>query len=503
MPTDAAAPNPAPLDPRTPVVVGVGQFLNRVDQGAEPQEPVELMAEALRLAAKDAGDDRVLSDAQVVAVVPTISWRYRDPGALVRERIGALDARTWYATVGGNTPQSLLNRLAGSIATGELDLAVMCGGEAVRSRGMAKREGRDLGWTTQAEDVTPDWVDETPFFMGGPAEAARNIFLPLQAYPLFENALWHESGRSLEEHLRVVGEIWAGFSRVAAGNPYAWRRQAYTAAEITTPTPENRMIGFPYTKRMVSNPDVDMASATIVCSVERARALGIDRERWVFLHAGTDGKDHMMSERASFTASPAIGTAGNRVLELAGTTVDEVAHLDLYSCYPSAVQLALKELSIPAERQLTVYGGLGFAGGPWNNPVGHAIASMVTTLREDPGALGLVTANGGHVDKHAFGVYSTRPPADGFRWERPQDEIDRVPAVVSVVDHLGPATIETWTVMHDRDGQPERAHAACRTPDGARTFAVTADADTMAAMTTQDMVGAEIEIGPEGELRLR
>ena len=502
MSSDVASTNSSSIDPRTPVVVGVGQFLNRVDRGAVPLEPVELMAEAVRLAAADAGNDRVMTEAQVIAAVPTISWRYRDSAAIVRDLVGAPAARTWYATVGGNTPQSLLNRLAATIARGELDLAVMCGGEAVRSKNVAKREGRTLEWARQGEDVEPDWVDESPFFMGGPAEAARNIFLPLQAYPLFENALWHASGRSLDEHLAAVGEMWAGFSRVAATNPYAWRHESYTGTEITTPTAENRLIGFPYTKRMVSNPDVDMSSATAICSVERARALGIPTDRWVFLHAGTDGKDRAMAERASFTASPAIGIAGNLALELAGVGVEDVAHLDLYSCYPSAVQLALGELSIPWDRQLTVYGGLGFAGGPWNNPVGHAIASMVAVLREDAGSLGLVTANGGHVDKHAFGVYSTRPPAEGFRAARPQERIDEVPGVESVVDHHGPATIETWTVMHARDGSRERAHAAVLTPSGARTFAVSDDPDLMERMEREDLVGVAVELGPEGVMRV-
>jgi len=490
------------IDPRTPVLIGVGQFLNRVDHGADPLEPAELMIEAVRLAAADAGTEDALSGVQVIAAVPTISWRYRDPAALVKHRIGAADARTWYASVGGNTPQSMLNRLAGSIAHGELDLAVLCGGESVKSRRTAKSAGVELDWTRQGDEIEPDWTDESPFFMGGPAEAARNIYMPLQAYPLFENALWHESGRTFDDHLAAVGEMWAGFSRVAATNPFAWRRESFTAAEITTPTSENRLIGFPYTKRMVSNPDVDMSSAAIICSVERARALGVASDRWVFLHAGTDGKDRMMSERSNFFSSPAIGIAGNRALQLANVGVDEVAHLDLYSCYPSAVQLALRELAIPAERQLTVYGGLGFAGGPWNNPVGHAIASMVDVLRADPGSVGLVTANGGHVDKHAFGLYSTEPPAAGFRSERPQDEIDRVDGRAAVVDHIGAATIETWTVMHARDGSRERAHAACLLDDGSRTFAVTSDADTMERMESVDMVGASVQIGSEGALRL-
>jgi acetyl-CoA C-acetyltransferase len=221
----------------------------------------------------------------------------------------------------------------------------------------------------------------------------------------------------------------------------------------------------------------------------------------VFLHAGTDGVDRSLSERPDFVSSAAIRTAGRRVLELAGTTIDDVAHLDLYSCFPSAVQIALRELAIPADRQLTVYGGLPFAGGPWNNPVGHAITSMVEVLRADPGSTGLVTANGGNVDKHAFGIYSTEPPTNAFAWEKPQDRIDAAgPPVAVEVDHLGPATIETWTVMHGRDGRPERGHAACRTPAGARTWAVTDDEAVMTEFESRDLTGTPVAIGAEGRL---
>lgn len=484
---------------RTPVIIGVGQFLDR-DSAAG--EPVDLMVEAIRAAAADTTRPGVLARTDVVAVVPTFSWRYRDPGALIRDRIGAPDSATWYATVGGNTPQLLVNRLAGAIAAGELDQAVLCGGESVRTRKAAKRDGVTLDWSVQDESVTPTWMDETPFMMAGPGEIARNIVMPLQAYPLFENAIWHASGRSHDEHLAAVGEMWAGFSRVAEANPFAWNRQAFTGPEITTPTADNRMVGMPYTKRMVSNPDVNMSSAAIICSVERARELGVPSDRWVFVHAGTDARDRSMSERRDFHSSPAIGVAGNRALELAGVGIDDVAHLDLYSCYPSAVQLAVGELGIDPGRQLTVYGGLAFAGGPWNNPVGHAVASMVDVLRADPGSKGLVTANGGHVDKHSFGVYSTTPPVEGFRWERPQDRIDAVPGVESVVDAEGPATIETWTVMFARDATPERAHAAVRLPDGRRTWAATTDTATMAALTDGDMTGVAVELGAENDLTL-
>ena len=490
------------VDPRTPVIIGVGQFLNRVDDGAEPLEPTRLMTEALRAAEADAGVPGVAARAQVVGVVPVVSWRYRDPGRLVAAELGATGPATWYPSMGGNTPQMLVNRLAAEISAGRVDLGVVVGGEAYRSRVAAKRAERPLDWTKQGADAVPDWHEGDDFVLGHPAEAARGILLPTQAYPLFENALRHASGRTLDEHLAVIGGMWAGFSRVAAANPFAWRRDSYTAEEITTPTAENRMVGFPYTKRMVSNPDVDMAAGCIVCSVEQARALGVARDRWVFPLAGTDGKDRIMSERPGFTGSPAIGVAGNRALALAGVGIDDVAHLDVYSCFPSAVQLAAGELGIGLGRQLTVYGGLCFAGGPWNNPVGHAIAAMVGVLREDPGSVGLVTANGGNVEKHAFGLYSTEPPTGGFRAERPQDEIDACGGRQVSEDHQGPVTVEAWTVMHERDGGMARAHAACLTDEGLRVWGVTDDPDTMKRFETDDVAGCPATIGADGDLRL-
>ncbi|MBM3661363.1 MAG: hypothetical protein FJW94_00510 [Actinobacteria bacterium] len=488
------------IDPRTPVIIGVGQHLQRTDQGADPLEPLELMEIALRAAADDTGVSDVLGSTDVVAVVPVVSWGYRDPGRLIAERHGA-SSTTWYPSMGGNTPQMLVNRLAAAIAAGDADLGVVVGGEAYRTRIATKRAGGRPEWTVQPEDLRADWDEDGAFNFGHPAEFALGIAMPTQAYPLFETALWHASGRSLEEHLRSIGTMWSRFSEVAAANPNAWRREALSAEELTTPTAENRIVGFPYTKRMVANPDVDMAAGSIICSVERARSLGVPTDRWVFIHAGTDGVDRVMSERRDLVTSPAIGIAGSLALELAGTTAEEVDHIDLYSCFPSAVQLACRELGISTDRQLTVYGGLPFAGGPWNNPVSHALATMVDVLRADPGSTGLVTANGGNVDKHAFGVYSTEPPVDGFRYARPQDQIGAVPGRTVLDGHHGAATIEGWTVVHERDGSAQRAHAACITPDGQRVWAVSNDVDVMEVFETTDVGGQSVTVAGN-ELRL-
>lgn len=491
------------LDPRTPVLVGVGQTLQRTDDVAAAAEPLDLLERAARLAAEDAGTPDLLRRLDVVRVVMLLSWRYRDPARLLARRVGA-DARSGYTAPGGNTPQMLVNRTATQIQAGELDAALLAGAECWRTRMRAQRAGMHLDWQKMPDDAEPDerFGEDTP--MVSPLEQARGLVMPVQLYPMFENALRAAAGTSIEDHQVRISELWSRFSEVAATNPHAWLREARTPEEIRTPSAANRMIGFPYPKLMNSNNDVDMGAALLLVSVERARALGIPEDRWVFPHAGTDAHDTLfVSTRRDLRSSPAIRVAGRRLLELAGVGVDDLAHVDVYSCFPSAVQVAATELGLGLDRPLTVTGGLSFAGGPWNDYVSHAIASMADRLRSEPGTLGLVTANGGYLTKHALGVYGTEPPTGGFRHDAPQAEVERAPQREAAAEHDGPVRIESYTVMHDREGAPETFFAACLLPDGRRAWGVSRDVGLAKAATVEDdLVGRSAHLAPDGTVAL-
>ncbi|HEV2369423.1 MAG TPA: hypothetical protein VGR90_06080, partial [Acidimicrobiales bacterium] len=300
------------------------------------------------------------------------------------------------------------------------------------------------------------------------------------------------------EHQVKVSELWARFSDVAAGNPHAWTPVARSAEEIRTPGPDNRMIGFPYPKYMNANMTVDQAAGIILCSVEAARAAGVPEDRWVFVRSGAEAHDHwFVSERADFVSSPAIRLAGRRALEIDGSGIDDVAHVDLYSCFPAPVQIGAAEMGLGTDepgRSLTVTGGLGFAGGPGNNYVTHSIASMCDALRRDPGSLGLVTALGWYITKHAIGLYSTRPPADGFRWESVQEAVDSLPRREVVTGAEGPAVIDTYTVMHERDGSPATAIVIAGLPDCRRTVANVTDPDALRVLTTTEGCGRAVTL---------
>jgi acetyl-CoA C-acetyltransferase len=491
------------LDPRTPVMIGVGQLNRRPETGVDAPEPVDLMADALRLAADDAGAPSVLGAADSVMVPRPLSWRYRDPGALLAERVGASPRQTVASVIGGNYGQTLANRAASQIQAGETDVVLVAGADAWRTNRAAKAEGRTLPWTRQSDDVAPTvdlGVDQPE--MSLPAERERGVVHPIEVYPMFDLAVRAAAGRAPDEHLELIAGLWSRFSEVAATNPHAWLRESFTPAEIATPSADNRLIGYPYTKRMNSNNAVEQAAAVIVCSVEQATALGIARERWVFPHAGADAHDHWhLSERADLHSSPALRACGRDLFALAGVGPDDLDHVDLYSCFPSAVQIAAAELGLTLDRPLTVTGGMSFAGGPWNSYVLHGIATMVERLRAEPG-LGLCNGNGGYTTKHSVAVYGTEPPAAGFRHAAPQDEVDASPRRELAAGFDGEVVVEAYTVMHARDGSPERGPVAGLTDAGCRAWGSVVEVATLAEMVNKDVVGRRAHLAPDGTINL-
>jgi acetyl-CoA C-acetyltransferase len=489
----------AALDPRTPVVVAVGQAEQRTADLAAALEPVALLAEAALAAQADSGTDRLLGAVDTIAIIHILSHRYADPGALVAAQLGITPSRTIATDDGGNYPQMLLNRACAEIQAGRSGTWLIGGAETWRTRQAARAEGTWLDWTTQADDVAPTEEVSNHLPLSHEGEWARGVVLPASIYALFENAYRAQQGWTIDEHRDRLAQLYAGFNEVAVGNAHAWIRQPWTAAEIRDPSPRNRMVGFPYTKVMNANNAVEQAACFVVTSVGEARDLGISPDRWVFPWAGSDAHEHwFVSQRASLAGAPAIGIAGRAALDLAGVGVDDLAHIDVYSCFPSAVQIAAAEIGLGTDRPLTVTGGLSFAGGPWNNYVSHSIAAMVDRLRDDAGALGLVTANGGYLTKHAFGVYSTTPPPVPWRHARPQGEVDRLPRreLCEVVD--GPVTIESTCVMHDRGSAPEAAIVAALLPDGRRAWGTSSDADALERMVTEETSGTSGHLDPEG-----
>ena len=389
---------------------------------------------------------------------------------------------------------------AREIAAGRRRVALIAGAEIGRSAGQAQRLGIAL-----AESETPGAPDrkvDADKAIFHDAELARGMNSASDVFAVIDSAIRFARGESLAAHAQRLAEIWARMSAVACQNPNAWIRKPHGAEEIRRASPENPMISWPYTRLMNANARVDMAAALVLCSLATARAAGVPEEKLVFPLAAAEANDsNFLSERWEFHRSPAIRIAGARALALAGRTIDEIDHCDLYSCFPASVEVAAAELGLSEGRPLTVTGGLTFGGGPLNSYGLHAVARMAEVLREQPGSAGLVHGNGGWLAKHSIGIYSTAPPRDGFRSENPQRELDALPARTALVDWDGPATIEAYTVAHAK-GAPHRAHAACLTDDGRRTWATLDDPAVMAAMMREEFCGRRGRIDGHGRLRV-
>ncbi|AXB42327.1 crotonase/enoyl-CoA hydratase family protein [Amycolatopsis albispora] len=459
------------LDPHTPVVVGVGQVVNRTPDLSAPREPVDLAVEALRAAAADSGAEvDLLAQADLVYAVPSASWSYPDQAGAVAGLVGASRATTVQTSAqGGDGGQLAVNDAAQEIVDGRADIAVISGAEAGATMAALTGEPR---WTRQPASAAPHRKIGLDRPANNEAETAVGLGAPIFVYPLLESALRGREGTAPGEHRARIAALWARMSQVAAENPYAWDRTARTAEEIATPGERNRWVSDPYTKLMCANLQVDLAAAVIVTSAAAARAAGIPQDRWVFVHAGASATEEwFVSERASLAESPAIAAAGAAALGHAGVKPADLGPVDLYSCFPSAVQLAANALGLPWDdpaRPLTVTGGLTSAGGPGNNYGTHAVASIVPRLRAAPDEVGLTTSLGWYATKHAVGVYSATPPDRAFAHLRPA--FPRPATRPALTEWDGAGVVEAATLVHRRDGEPEAMLLSVLTDDGARVL---------------------------------
>ncbi|CAM3201769.1 crotonase/enoyl-CoA hydratase family protein [Nocardioides dubius] len=483
------------LPANTPVIVGVGQVVQH-----EPDvthEPADLAAEALRRAQVDAGVPGLLAAADGIYAVASTSWSYRDLGAAVASALRITPKETVQsARFGGDSGQLLINAAGQAIADGTASVVLVCGAETGNSLAAAQRRGDTPPWSEQGPEVAPSRVLGSEKEANNEAESLAGLMAPIYVYGLLETALRHKLGRSKAEHQQAITGLWSRLSRVAATNRYAWRPEEVAAEELARTDADNRMISSPYPKLLCANLQVDQASGVIVTDVGTAEALGVPQEKWVFLHAGAAAHDEwFVSERGDLAASPAIHAIGQAALEHAGVRIDDVAHVDLYSCFPVAVQVAAAELGLPLDdpaRPLSLTGGLTFGGGPGNNYGGHAVATLVARLRESPGEFGLSTSLGWYLTKHAIGVYSTTPPERPYRALTPVPE--PVPARRALADVAGPAVVESYTVQYDREGAPEAAIVSAITEAGDRALLRTRDPELVSRFVDDDPLGWRIEV---------
>jgi acetyl-CoA C-acetyltransferase len=490
------------LDPRTPVIVGAAAVSQHVDDPIEATEPLELMAEALECAADDAGS-RTLRSAVDCIWAPRGFWAYSNPGRLLAERFDASSVRTAIAEI-GVLQTTVLGRAAAAIAEGRSEISMIVGGEARDRASRLRRKGLDVPLTIQTEDGPgniPDEVLRPADEIMGRFEIELGLITPTIQYAMIDNALRAHEGQSLDEHRAELASLWGGFNRVAVENPDAWDREPKSGAEICSPTETNRMLAYPYTKSLVSQWNVNQAGGLILCSYEKAKALGLDESRFIYPLAVVDS-EHMvtLSERHDLHRSPGFRFAGRRALRHVDRAVSEIEHLELYSCFPAAVRVQQREMGIDRSRCATQTGGMTFAGGPLNNFVVQGWVKMVETLRADPGSSGLVSAVSGLLTKQGVSLLGPEPSRP-FLHDNVTAEVaaDHVNTEV-VPEATGRARVSTYTVATERNAA-QGVVLVCDFDETRRTLRVVDDPELAKAATREEIIGREVELGPENALR--
>ena len=479
------------IDPRLPVLVGIGTATQREDDFARAREPLDLMLEAVQRAAHDAGGSGLLASLGRIAV-PTGRWRYRNPAGEIARAIGAPSATTVLASV-GVLQQSLIGDACRRIAAGEIDAALVVGGDAGYRLLRARMAGQRAG--ERQQDDRPDVGLEPEEDLRHPAEVQAGITLPAPLYAIIESAWRAKQGWSVDAHRDRLAAMLERFSEIASGNPDAWRRTRLNAAEIREPSDRNAPQAFPYMRHHCSNWSVDQAGALLLCSAGRAEKLGITRERWVFPWASTESS-HMVavSARADLAVCDGARLAGRAALAAGG--IEDPTQLDLvelYSCFPIAVELYAEALDLPPTRDLTVTGGMPFAGGPYNNYVLQATCRMARLIRDGRGRNGLVSSVSGILTKQGFGLWAKAPAPHGFTFADVSAETARLQARMEVAEgYRGPARVAGYTVVHEKSSQ--RGLVLADTPDGRRALATSTDPLVTQCLQAQECCGATILI---------
>ena len=498
------------IDPRTPCIIGVATHTWHPENVGEvgAPEPLEMWEHVARLAERDAGRPEVLRVLDSVQIVYCQTWEYDDAVARLATRLGADPRHRHYSGIGGTTTQQLVNATSEAMLRGEMELALVTSAEALATKRLRKRQGVRYEASFAPAERSPFPWESPP----DPVEVAHEVFQAWLTFAVFDNARRAHLGVGLDEYRTRIGEMLAPMTQIAARNPRAWYRVERTPSEIVDATPDNRMVGYPYTKYMVAVMDVDMAGALLLATHGKADDLGIPLDRRVYPRGWCYARDPVLvAAHPDLASSPAMAAASAEALRIAGVSVDDVAYFDLYSCFASSLHFACDALGLqPGDaRGLTVTGGLPYHGGPASGYLTHSIAEMVERLRAEPAATGLVSGVGMHMTKHVYGAYSgspgpvTPPDASGV-----QATVDRAGSVELVAEYEGRATVAAYSVVHGRDGAPEWALLVCDLPGGGRTYAQARAAELCTDAETTELVGRAVTLktetvdGPMGTARV-
>lgn len=470
---------------RRPVIAGIAQLTQKIDDPKLALSPLALMEQAIRDAAEDAGAPGLVKSLDAI-YVPMGIWRQTNPGRLLAERLGCPAARTLLGALSGHIVQVLVDRACKEIAAGRADVIAIAGGESENSRRRLKRRGLAIHWDDESGGEPDERVGKFEHVRMTEEERA-GLVNASTLFALCDTSLRHTRGESPAAHRDRLARLQADMSRIARTNAHAWIRDGVEASRIREPGPGNRMVNYPYTKLMTSNIAVDQGAALILCSEDAATHFGVPAAKRIHLRAATEmSHSTRLTEREHLHHHPGQALAARRALELARLGPEDLDHVDVYSCFPFAVQAGAAALGLPLDPPPTVTGGMTFFGGPLGSYVLHSKASLFERLRAEPGSIGAIGSLGGQYAHFGYGVYSTDPGTDPLPIvEDVSDAYAAMPRRTIRDGHAGPVRIESYTVDVGHEG-PRQVTITTLTDDGVRVFGRSSDPDLMKSLLSDE-----------------
>lgn len=475
---------------RIPVLVGTGTALRREDDYTKALEPLDLMIEAVRAAGADCGRPELLTEVNRIAV-PRGRWRYRNPAGAIAAAIGAGRAQTVLSTV-GVLQQTLIASACEDIASGKIDSAIITGADAGYRILRAKLSGAYAN--EQLQDDDPDVLLQPADELRHEAEVAAGLHMPVGLYALAESARRAASGRGLTEHREHLARMYARFSEIASLNPDAWVREAKSPDEICEAGKHNPMQAFPYARSHCSTWNVDQAAALLICSEEKADALGIEARQRIYPVASAESS-HMvsLSARADFSRCLGAELAAEAIYSETGIGPEQLDLVELYSCFPIAVECFAEAARISLDRDLTITGGMAFAGGPYNNYFFQATAKAAQLLKTGAGRTAMLSCISGIMTKQAFALWSTERPRNGFaRLDVTEEVAARSKQVEVEIRFNGEGRVSGCTVIYSRRDDPY-AVLLVDTAAGTRALITSTEPQVLRSIETEEWVGRMVK----------
>ncbi len=489
---------------KSAVLVGVAQYTQRKIIES-PLDPLALIIKACENAIKDtnANSSQIIDSIDTIFMTNIRSWSYEDAPGELGKTLGIIPRRRVYLPDGGNTPQALINRASRDFFHERSKAILITGGECFYT---AYKSKKIKNWPPSKK---PSYMEGELWDGINEFENSYGLKNPSISYAIFETALRKSLARTVEEHQLSMGKLFERFSKIASENPFSWTKESFSAKEIINPTPSNRMINYPYTKRMCANMFVDQSAALLMMTVEQARDLGIDENYWVYLRGGADFQNvYEITRRPNLHDSPAARVGSKRALNQAGISLKDIHVFDIYSCFPSIIQIIKNEIGIPEgdSRDLTIAGGLPYFGGPWSNYSMHAVVTAVEKIRTNPALNVMIVANGGYNHKQSFGLYGRTPPV--ISWEQINDEEMQDLILSKALDPPqqeanGTIQVEGYTLVYNRKGNPIKGIFIGTLGNGRRTLAqLNAEPDMLSRLLEEDMVGKKFVVHFDNSVKI-